>query len=143
MFIGEYNHTIDAKNRLIIPSKFREVLGDSFMVSRGLDECLYIFEQSEWDVFEEKIRKLPLSDKKARRFGRFLLAGAACVEVDRQGRILLPSSLVEFAGLQKEAVLLGVGSRIEIWSREKLDEELEAEDMDSIAEHMAELGVGI
>lgn len=134
---------MDSKNRLIIPSKFREVLGDAFMVSRGLDECLYIFEQSEWDVFEGKIKKLPLSDKKARRFGRFLLAGAACVEVDKQGRILLPSSLVEFAGLQKDVVLLGVGSRIEIWSREKLDEELEAEDMDSIAEHMAELGVGI
>ncbi len=88
MFMGEYNHTIDAKGRLIIPSKFRESLGDIFVVTKGLDGCLFVYDNAEWNVFEEKLKSLPLTNKDARKFVRFFLAGAAEVEVDKQGRIL-------------------------------------------------------
>lgn len=116
MFMGEYNHIIDAKGRLIVPAKFREILGDNFVVTKGLDGCLFVYSDKEWQAFEEKLKTLPLTNKNARQFTRFFLAGAAQVEVDKQGRILLPQVLREFAGLEKEVVLVGVASRIEIWS---------------------------
>ena len=141
MFMGEYNHTIDAKNRLIIPSKFRETLGDEFVVTKGLDGCLFVYDNEEWASFEEKLRSLPLTNKDARTFVRFFLAGAASVEVDKQGRILIPSVLREFAALDKEVALVGVGGRIEIWSKERWEETSEYDDMDDIAEHMSELGL--
>ncbi|MDD2969694.1 MAG: division/cell wall cluster transcriptional repressor MraZ [Lachnospiraceae bacterium] len=143
MFMGEYNHTIDTKGRLIVPSKFRETLGDEFVVTKGLDGCLFVYDNAEWAVFEEKLKGLPLTNKDARAFVRFFLAGAATVEVDKQGRILLPSVLREFAQITKDAVLVGVASRIEIWSREKWEAAANYEDMDEIAEHMADLGLGI
>lgn len=143
MFMGEYNHTIDAKGRLIIPSKFREALGDVFVVTKGLDGCLFVYDNAEWNVFEEKLKSLPLTNKDARQFVRFFLAGAAEVEVDKQGRILVPNVLREFAELNKDVVLIGVASRIEIWSKERFDGMATYEDMDEIAEHMAELGLGI
>ena len=143
MFMGEYNHTIDAKGRLIVPSKFRESLGDVFVVTKGLDGCLFVYDNDEWNAFEEKLKSLPLTNKEARTFARFFLAGAAEVEVDKQGRILLPGVLREFAGLKKDVVLIGVASRIEIWDRERFDGAAVYEDMDEIAEHMAELGLGI
>lgn len=143
MFMGEYNHTIDAKGRLIIPSKFRESLGDVFVVTKGLDGCLFVYDNAEWNVFEEKLKSLPLMNKDARKFVRFFLAGAAEVEVDKQGRILVPNVLREFAELNKDVVLIGVASRIEIWSRERFEGMAAYDDMDEIAEHMAELGLGI
>ncbi len=143
MFMGEYNHTIDAKGRLIIPSKFREILGDTFVVTKGLDGCLFVYDNEEWKRFEEKLRALPITNKEARQFVRFFLAGATEAEVDKQGRILIPNVLREFAGLTKDVVLVGVGSRIEIWSRERFEDTASFEDMDEIAEHMAELGLGI
>ncbi len=143
MFMGEYNHTIDTKGRLIVPSKFREALGDEFVVTKGLDGCLFVYDNTEWAAFEEKLKGLPLTNKDARAFVRFFLAGAATVEVDKQGRILLPSVLREFAQITKDAVLVGVASRIEIWSREKWEAAANYEDMDEIAEHMADLGLGI
>ncbi len=143
MFMGEYNHTIDAKGRLIIPSKFREILGDAFVVTKGLDGCLFVYDNEEWKRFEEKLRTLPITNKEARQFVRFFLAGATEAEVDKQGRILIPNVLREFAGLTKDVVLVGVGSRIEIWSRERFEDTASFEDMDEIAEHMAELGLGI
>ena len=143
MFMGEYNHTIDVKGRLIIPSKFREALGDVFVVTKGLDGCLFVFDNAEWSVFEEKLRSLPITNKDARKFVRFFLAGAAEVEVDKQGRILVPNVLREFAELSKDVVLIGVASRIEIWSKERFEEVETYDDMDDIAEHMAELGLGI
>ena len=139
----EYNHTIDAKGRLIIPSKFRETLGDEFVVTKGLDGCLFVYDNKEWSAFEEKLKSLPLTNKDARQFVRFFLAGATLAEVDKQGRILVPSSLREFAGLEKEVVLVGVASRVEIWSKERWEGTATYEDMDEIAEHMAELGLGI
>ncbi len=143
MFMGEYNHTIDAKGRLIIPSKFREALGDEFVVTKGTDGCLFVFDNSEWQNFAEKLRELPMMDKEVRQFTRFFLAGAASVEVDKQGRILLPSVLREFADITKDAVLVGVGSRIEIWSKNRWEGTVTYQDMDDIARHMAELGIGI
>ena len=143
MFMGEYNHTIDAKGRLIVPSKFRESLGDTFVVTKGLDGCLFVYDNEEWNAFEEKLKSLPITNKEARQFVRFFLAGAAEVEVDKQGRILIPNVLREFAGLAKDVALVGVGSRIEIWSRERFEDTAAFDDMDEIAEHMAELGLGI
>ncbi|MCX4323356.1 MAG: division/cell wall cluster transcriptional repressor MraZ [Lachnospiraceae bacterium] len=143
MFMGEYNHTIDAKGRLIIPSKFREILGDAFVVTKGLDGCLFVYDNEEWKRFEEKLRSLPITNKEARQFVRFFLAGATEAEVDKQGRILIPNVLREFAELTKDVVLVGVGSRIEIWGRERFEDAAAFDDMDEIAEHMAELGLGI
>ena len=141
MFMGEYNHTIDAKGRLIIPAKFREALGDEFVVTKGMDGCLFVFDNSEWQAFAEKLRSLPMIDKEVRQFTRFFLAGAASVEVDKQGRILLPSVLREFAGLTKDVVLVGVGSRAEIWDKSRWIENTSYDDMDEIAEHMSGLGI--
>ncbi len=143
MFMGEYNHSIDTKGRVIVPSKFREKLGDEFVVTQGLDGCLFVFPDAEWQKFEEKLTALPVADKNARKFTRFFLAGAANVEVDKQGRILLPSVLRNFAGLEKDVVLVGVASRVEIWSRSRWEDNTTYEDMDEIAEHMAEMGLGI
>ena len=143
MFMGEYNHTIDAKGRLIIPAKFREVLGDEFVVTKGMDGCLFVFDNSEWQVFAEKLRSLPMIDKEVRQFSRFFRAGAASVEVDKQGRILLPSVLRDFAGITKDTVLIGVGSRIEIWSKDRWEGTVTYQDMDEISTHMVELGIGL
>ena len=145
MFMGEYNHTIDAKGRLIVPAKFREILGDNFIVTKGLDGCLFVYPNDEWTRFEEKLKSLPLTNKNARQFTRFFLAGAAACEVDKQGRILLPQVLSEFASLEKDVVLVGVASRIEIWSRERWDESMNTYDgdMDEVAENMESLGFSI
>ena len=128
---------------MIVPSKFREALGDEFVVTKGLDGCLFVFPMEEWNVFTQKLHDLPLTKKEARQFSRFFLAGAASCEVDRQGRILLPAVLRDFAQLDKEAVLVGVSSRIEIWSKTKWDaiNDIDVDDMDDIAEHMADLGI--
>ena len=141
MFMGEYNHTVDAKGRLIVPSKFREQLGDEFVVTKGLDGCLFVYPNEEWQNIEEKFRNVPLTSKDARKFSRFFFAGAAACEVDKQGRILLPSVLREFAGIGKDAVLVGVGSRIEIWNKDKWMEANTFDDMEEIAEHMEGLGI--
>ena len=145
MFMGEYNHTIDAKGRLIVPAKFREILGDNFIVTKGLDGCLFVYPNDEWTRFEEKLKSLPLTNKNASQFTRFFLAGAAACEVDKQGRILLPQVLREFASLEKDVVLVGVASRIEIWSRERWDESMNTYDgdMDEVAENMESLGFSI
>ena len=141
--MGEYNHTIDSKGRLIIPSKFRETLGDEFVVTKGLDGCLFVYDNKEWSAFEEKLKSLPLTNKDARQFVRFFLAGATLAEVDKQGRILVPANLREFAGLEKEVVLVGVASRVEIWSKTRWEDAASYDDVEEIAEHMAELGLGI
>ena len=144
MFYGENTITqLMQKGRLIVPSKFREALGDTFVVTKGLDGCLFVYDNEEWQAFEEKLRSLPITNKEARQFARFFLAGAAEVEVDKQGRILVPNILREFAQISKDVVLIGVASRIEIWSKERFEGITAFEDMDEIAEHMAELGLGI
>ncbi len=142
MFMGEYNHSIDAKGRVIIPSKFREQLNNEFVITKGFDGCLYGYTMEEWGNIEEKFKSVTLTSKDARKFLRFFFSGAATCEVDKQGRILIPPTLREYAGLDKEIVTAGVFSRIEIWSKERWQEN-NYDDMDEIAEHMAELGLSI
>ncbi len=128
---------------MIVPSKFREQLGNEFVITKGLDGCLFVYSNAEWENIEEKFQNIPLTTKDARKFSRFFFSGAAVCEVDKQGRILLPQGLREYAGLQKDVVLAGVLSRIEIWSKERWQDTNAYDDMDEIAEHMAGLGLNI
>jgi MraZ protein len=145
MFMGEYSHNIDDKGRLIIPSKLREKLGNSFVITKGLDGCLFIYTNEEWTNIEAKFKELPLTTRDARKFSRFFFAGASSLEPDKQGRILIPATLREFAGLKKDVVLVGVIDRIEIWDKEKWNQNVavDDDDMDEIAEHMASLGIDL
>ncbi|MCR5397590.1 MAG: division/cell wall cluster transcriptional repressor MraZ [Lachnospiraceae bacterium] len=143
MFMGEYRHNIDEKGRLIVPAKFREALGKEFVVTKGIDQCLFVYPLSEWKIIEEKFREANTTTANARKFARFFFAGACNVEIDKQGRILLPNQLREFADLTKDIVTVGVLNRVEIWSGSKWDENNTFDDMDEIAEQMAELGIGI
>ena len=114
MFMGEYDHSTDAKGRLFVPSKFRDELGKKFVVTKGLDGCLFAYGEDEWHRVEEGIKNLPLTSKNGRQFIRFFFAGAAEVEADGQGRILIPAKLREYAGITKEVVSVGVGTKVEI-----------------------------
>ena len=136
MFMGEYNHTIDTKGRLIIPSKFREALGDGFVVTKGLDGCLFVYAIDDWKVFEEKLASLPLINVEARQFARFFLSGAQYVSVDKQGRILIPTTLREFANLKKDVLLAGMLDHIEIWDEDEWKKNADFGDMDAIASHL-------
>ncbi len=118
MFMGEYQHSVDAKGRLIVPAKFREALGETFVVTRGLDNCLFGYPMDEWRKLEEKLKGLPMTKKDTRAFARFFFSGATEVEIDKQGRINIPSTLMQHAHLVKECVVLGVSNRIEIWARD-------------------------
>ena len=119
MFMGEYHHSIDEKGRLIIPSKFRTELGESFVITRGLENCLFVYSLVEWNKITDKLRKLPFTKQNARNFNRFLLSGATITELDKQGRANIPSTLVEFASLDKDCIIIGVNDRLEIWSKSK------------------------
>ena len=141
MLMGEYNHALDAKGRIIIPSRLREELGDHFVVCKGMDGCLFAFPMEGWEKLVSKLQALPLTNKAARKFSRYFLAGAADVEPDKQGRALLPQPLREAAGLEKDVVLCGVGDRLEIWSKDAWTAESHYEDIDELAEMMAELGI--
>ena len=141
MLIGEYIHQLDAKGRLIMPSKIKADIGEKFILSKGLDGCLFAYSQEEWLKFEEKLKTLPLSDVNARSFVRFFLSGATECEIDKQGRFLIPSNLRESAKLEKEVVIIGVGTRLEIWDKvtwQKIDENIK---VDEIASNMANLGI--
>lgn len=143
VFLGEYQHSLDAKGRLTIPAKFREELGEGAVITRGLDNCLFLFPNTEWTILETKLKTLPLTKNDARQFVRFLFSGATECELDKQGRIMLPANLREFAGIDKDAVVIGVSSRIEIWSREKWATYVQAaeESFDQIAENIVDLGI--
>lgn len=121
MFMGEFHHSIDSKGRLIMPSKFREQLGEQFVVTRGLEQCLFVFSMEEWQLLEQKMKALPLTKKDARAFTRFFFSGASECEVDKQGRINLSIPLMNYAKLEKECVVIGVSNRIEVWARENWD----------------------
>lgn len=118
MFMGEFEHTIDTKGRIIVPAKFREGLGEKFVVTRGLDRCLFAYPLEEWGILEEKLKKLPLTKKDARAFTRFFFSGAIECVVDRQGRINIPQPLRKYAKLNKDCTVIGVSNRIEFWSTE-------------------------
>jgi MraZ protein len=140
MFMGEYDHTLDPKGRMIVPSKFREELGERFILTMGLDGCLFAYPQTEWERFVEGLRKLP-GTKEARQLQRHFMARAAEADVDKQGRFLIPAKLRELAGLTKDVVLVGAISKVEIWSKE-LWEQMDSDDnADEVAEHMAEYGL--
>lgn len=142
MFIGEYNHALDSKNRMIVPAKLREGLGTKFVITKGLDGCLYAYPLGEWKILENKLKTLPLTNKDARAFVRFFFSGACEIELDRQFRGLIPQNLKEYAGIEKDIVSIGVLSRVEIWSKQKWDEYNNSDvDFDSIAEKMNELGI--
>ncbi|MEK7582754.1 MAG: division/cell wall cluster transcriptional repressor MraZ [Patescibacteria group bacterium] len=143
MLIGEYQHSLDAKKRLAIPSKFRKELGEGAVLTRGLDNCLFVFPIKQWEELAQKLGNLPMSQQGTRAFARLLLSGAVEVEFDVLGRILIPEYLKNYAGLKKNAVITGVYNRLEVWDSEKwasYKEKLE-KDSDSIAEKLGELGM--
>ncbi|MCF2647971.1 division/cell wall cluster transcriptional repressor MraZ [Niallia circulans] len=119
MFMGEYHHNVDAKERIIVPAKFRDNLGETFILTRGLDRCLFGYPLSEWEIIEEKLKQLPLTKKDARAFTRFFFSGATECEIDKQGRINIATPLFQYAQLEKECVILGVSNRIEIWDKQE------------------------
>ena len=142
MLLGEYFHSIDAKGRIILPSKFRSELGERFIVTKGFDGCLYGYSVQEWKNIEDKIKTLPqVTGKDVRNFTRFFFSNAIECEIDSQGRILISTSLREFAELTKEVAIIGVSSRIEFWSKAKWEEYNQNQDADDIAEKMAYLGI--
>lgn len=143
MLMGEYLHTIDAKGRIILPVKFREELGENFVITKGLDNCLFIYDQSEWGILSAKLKQLPLSKPEARAFVRFFFAGAMQLECDKQGRFLVPGNLRDYAILEKDVVLIGVSNRVEVWSKpawEKYNEEISPA-VAKIAETLVDLGI--
>ncbi len=143
MFRGEYSHSIDSKGRLIIPAKYREALGDGFVLTKGLDGCLMAYDNAEWEAFEDKLKDLPSTNPSVRKLQRFFMGGASDVESDSQGRVVIPSTLRDHAGLKKDAVLIGMGNRIEIWSKEKYEAEATYEDMDEVVAALEAMGLSI
>lgn len=143
MLMGEFQHNIDAKGRIIIPAKLREDLGAKFVITRGLDGCVFGYPLENWEKIQEKLKQLPLAKKEARAFTRFFYSAAAEAEIDKQGRINIPSTLVDYANLDKECLVLGVSDRIEIWSKtkwESVSSEIE-ESFEEIAEDMLDFGL--
>ena len=138
MLIGEYHHNIDEKGRLIIPAKFREEIGESFVVTKGLDGCLFVYSLVEWEKIVNKLKKLPFTKKDSRVFSRFFLASATVCEFDRQGRINLMNSLTLYAGLKKECAIIGVNDRLESWALDKLNKLMQEnyEKLDEISENL-------
>ncbi len=143
MFVGEHRHTIDHKGRIAIPAKFRAKLAEGCVITRGLDGSLFIYTQKEWQKLSEKLSKLPIGQSDARAFARLMFSGASDVELDKQGRVVVPVHLREYAGLKNESVVCGVFSRIEIWDREKWEKYKKDSEKNStdIAEHLGDLGV--
>lgn len=142
MFIGEYEHVIDDKKRIIIPSKFREELGSKFVMSKGLDGCIYVFNEEDFKILEGKLKSLPMSNKEARVYSRFFFSSAHEVEIDKQGRVLVPQFLLEYAKIEKDIVSIGVSNKIEIWSKEQwITYNSQEFNMDEIAGKMSDLGI--
>lgn len=143
MFIGEYQHTLDNKGRIIIPSKFREGLGYEFVMTKGLDDCLFVYPKDEWKILEDKLKALPLTNRDARAFIRFFFSGATECILDKQGRVVIPANLREHSKLEKDSVIIGVSTRIEIWSKDQWENYIDDDNLsyDIIAEKMAELGI--
>lgn len=143
MFTGEYRHSLDSKNRVSIPSKFRDAAGDVLYVTRGLDRCLFIFSAKEWETFAARLTELPISNKDARKFARTFLSGASECILDKQGRILLPQYLKEYAGIEKDVYVNGAGARMEIWDAANWEGYTLSmtNDLDEIAEGMEGLGI--
>ena len=140
MLLGEYHHNIDDKGRLVIPTKYREELGDTFVIARGIEKCLYVYSTSEWEKLVSKLNTLPFTKKDARTFTRSFFSGATVCEFDKSGRINITSPLVSYAGLKKECVIIGVNDRLEIWSENAFNNFMNenSEQLEEIAEHLFE-----
>ena len=143
MFIGEYEHNLDTKGRVTMPMKLREDIGDIFIITKGLDGCLFAYSKSEWENFEQKLKSLPLTNKNARDFVRFFLSGAIECEIDKQGRFLIPGNLRKYANLDKQVIVIGVGNRVEIWDKPTWENYSSNDNIsaDEIAENMTMLGI--
>ena len=143
MLMGEYLHSVDVKGRIILPVDFREELGTTFVITKGLDRCLFVYHQSEWKVLSEKLKQLPLSKPEARAFVRFFFSGARQLECDKQSRFLVPANLRDYAMLEKDVVLIGVSNRIEVWNKaqwEAYNDEINPM-VTTIAETLTDLGI--
>lgn len=140
--MGQYEHSIDTKGRVIIPAKYREELGENFVVTRGLDGCLFLYPQQEWQSFVLKLQELP-SNQNTRKIQRQFLSKAMEVVLDKQGRILVPSLLREIAALEKEVVFVGMMNRVEVWDKERLKQQETQEDEEALEETMDELGISL
>jgi len=138
MLMGEFHHNIDDKGRLILPAKFRDDLGEEFVITRGLEECLFVYSKDEWAKITSRLNSLPFTKKDARSFMRFFLSGATATVFDKQGRINITSPLISYAGLEKECVIIGVGDRLEIWSLEKWNNfyDTNKDELSDIAENL-------
>lgn len=143
MFIGQYFNKMDAKKRISIPVRFRESLGKTAIITRGLDQCLFLYSREAWQQFANKISQLPLSQTSGRDFARLLFSSASEVEIDNLGRILIPDFLKNYALLNKEVVLIGAGERVEIWAREKWEkyQELKLQDFNDMVSSLKEFGI--
>ncbi|MFD2170829.1 division/cell wall cluster transcriptional repressor MraZ [Tumebacillus lipolyticus] len=141
MFMGEFQHSIDEKGRLIVPAKFREGLGASFVITRGLDNCLFVYPRSEWETIESKLKSLPFTRADARAFSRFFFSGATECDLDKQGRANIPPNLREYAKLHRDCVVIGVSGRVEIWAKEVWEAYAEhaADTFGEIAEKLVDL----
>lgn len=143
MFIGEYSHNLDDKGRLAVPKKFRAALSHGAVITRGLDSCLFLFTREEWEKLAEKLAALPFAQANTRAFARLMLAGAMDASLDKQGRIIVPDYLRQYAGIKKSLVVAGLYNRLELWDEKKWQEyktKTEAES-NEIAEQMSSLGV--
>lgn len=140
MFIGEFHHTIDEKGRVAIPSKYREMLGKNFVITRGIEHCIYVYPTNTFEHIVEKLESLPFTKKDARAFSRFFMSGATAIELDKQGRVNVPSPLVSYAHLSKKCVIVGTGDRLEIWDEDAFDEFMSScnDEMSDIAEGLFE-----
>lgn len=143
MFLGEYQHSLDNKGRITVPAKFREQLGDRFVVTKGLENCIFLYPFQEWQVIEEKLKTLPFTRADVRSFARFFFSGASEMEIDKQGRAVLPSSLREYASIDKDIIIIGVGTRAEIWAAEKWEKYIDSaeESYEDIAASLVDLGI--
>ena len=143
MFLGEYQHSLDNKGRITVPARFREELGTNFVATKGLDNCIFLYPQGEWKDIETKLRALPFTRADVRSFARFFFSGACEMESDKQGRILIPVNLREYAGIDKDLIIIGVGSRVEIWSNETWEQynQKAESSYEAIAESLVDLGL--
>ena len=145
-FSGEYHHSLDTKGRLIVQAKFRESLGSRFWIGKGFDQCLQIYDEEDWEAFSNSLKALPKNSDKARKLVRYFMSGTVEVEIDKQGRILLPAQLREIAGIDKNVVFVGMGTRGELWSEEAYntyETETTAEEINSISEELLDSGFQI
>ena len=142
MLMGEFHHNIDEKSRLIIPSKFRSELGERFIITKGLDRCLFVYSENEWNKIMQKVSNLQFTKKNVRAFERSFIGGASLIEFDKQGRINITSPLVHYADIKKECIIIGVNERLEIWSKESFDTYMKQneESLEEITENIFDSG---